>query len=314
MGTTLAVALSGGPDSVALVLLAEAVRPGKIIAATVDHGLRAASAAEAQFAAKICGDIGVHHTILNVTLNNGNVQAEARRARYAALGEWLDQSEAGALLTAHHANDQAETLLMRLNRGSGVGGLAGIRRIGVIPGHGGDLLRPLLAWKKVDLEKLAHRAGFTPVCDPSNTDDRYDRARMRKALAQSEWLDTAAIAQSAAHLDGADRALEWAAMREWDECVTVHAEGLSYRPSPDCPRELRFRVLMRGLIAVGERGDAPNRETAKPRGEAVSQLLGQLELGLSGNVAGVLAKPVKRSDKSEDGPAWALHPEPARTS
>ena len=99
-------------------------------AATVDHGLRPDAADEAAEVARVCAMLGVPHATLAVTVPEGNVQNEARTARYAALAEWMARQGLAALLTAHHADDQAETLLLRLNRASGVAGLAGVREGG----------------------------------------------------------------------------------------------------------------------------------------------------------------------------------------
>ncbi|MEO5597099.1 MAG: ATP-binding protein, partial [Novosphingobium sp.] len=88
-GTRLGLAVSGGPDSLALLLLAHAALPGRVEAVTVDHQLRAESADEAAMVAQVCGDLGVPHEVLTVTLAQGNVQAEARAARYAAMAQWL---------------------------------------------------------------------------------------------------------------------------------------------------------------------------------------------------------------------------------
>jgi tRNA(Ile)-lysidine synthase len=142
------VAVSGGPDSLALLLLAHAAMPGLVEAATVDHGLRSESADEAAFVAEICGKLGVPHATLKVTVGAGNLQAEARAARYAALAGWMAERGLAALATAHHADDQAETLILRLNRGSGVAGLAGVRARGLVPGTRLPLLRPLLGWRR----------------------------------------------------------------------------------------------------------------------------------------------------------------------
>src|SRR4051812_14140111 len=130
----LTVAVSGGPDSLALLLLT-AAGPMPVLAATVDHRLRAENAGEAAFVADTCRDLGVAHEILPVTVerDGDGLQAAARHARYAALAGWMDRHGATVLLTAHHADDQAETLLMRLQRGSGVRGLAGIRARGGLP-------------------------------------------------------------------------------------------------------------------------------------------------------------------------------------
>jgi tRNA(Ile)-lysidine synthase len=97
----------------------------------------------------------------------------------------MEREGLDALATAHHADDQAETLLARLNRGSGVAGLAGVRARGIVPGTRLPLIRPLLGWRRADLGEVVAAAGLTPVQDPSNSDDRFDRARIRKAL--SRW-------------------------------------------------------------------------------------------------------------------------------
>ena len=263
-------------------------------AATVDHGLRAESGDEAAFCAVLCAQLGVDHTILKVDVAAGNVQAEARAARYLTLGKWCEDAGLTALMTAHHADDQAETLIMRLNRGSGIGGLTGVRQSAQIPQHGGRLLRPLLGWRKAELEHIVAEAGIAPIRDPSNVDDRFDRARIRKALAEANWLDPVAMAQSAAHLADASEALEWAAVREWDECVTKQGGGLAYVPTEGIPRELQFRILARAITQLGK----------PPRGEAVSELLDKLQRGEGGNVAGVLVT-------AKNG-VWLLRREPSR--
>src|SRR5947209_3432189 len=131
----LGIAVSGGPDSLALLLLAAAALPGRIAAATVDHGLRPEAAGEAAYAGGICDALGVPHRTLRVRVARGaSVQARAREARYAALAAWAGQEGIEALLTGHHVEDQAETLMMRLVRGSGLAGLAGIRARSVIGG------------------------------------------------------------------------------------------------------------------------------------------------------------------------------------
>jgi tRNA(Ile)-lysidine synthase len=245
----LGLGVSGGPDSLALLLLGAAALPGRVEAASVDHGLRQESADEAALVAGVCEQLGVPHATLKVAVAAGNLQAEARAARYGALAGWMEQRGLAALATAHHADDQAETLLLRLNRGSGVAGLAGVRAKGLVPGTRLPLLRPLLGWRRAELGAVVTAAGLEAVQDPSNEAERFDRVRIRKALAGIDWLDIGMLAASAAHLGDADAALDWAAACEWRECVTPGPMGLTYRPQ--APRAVALRVLAR---IVGELG------------------------------------------------------------
>ena len=287
------IAVSGGADSLALLLLAHVARPGEIEAATVDHGLRTAARDEAEFVAKVCADLGVPHAILTVQVPSGNLQSEARQVRYAALAQWMEQRGLNLLASAHHADDQAETLLMRLMRGSGLAGLTGVRASGNVPGADLRLIRPLLGWRKQELEQLVEETGIEAVADPSNVDDRFDRARLRKQLAGADWIDPLAISQSASHLADAEEALQWAADAEWESYVRSGPEGtLHYRPH--APRAIQFAVLARAISELG----------GEPRGGAVSELLKALETGKGGNLAGVLARPVSGE--------WVLRREPPR--
>ena len=226
----LGLAVSGGPDSTALLLLAAAALPGRVEAVTVDHGLRPESAQEAADVAALCRRMDVPHAAIRVEVAPGNMQAEARAARYAAMAGWIEERTLAALATAHHADDQAETLLMRLNRASGVAGLAGARGRGQVPGTAIPLLRPVLGWRRSELAEIVAAAGLTPADDPSNASDKYDRVRIRKALAGTDWLDVAAIARSAEHIAEADAALDWMAALEWRSCVKKEPMGLGYRP------------------------------------------------------------------------------------
>lgn len=278
-----------------MLLLAHAACKGAVFAATVDHGLRSESADEARFCAQICSDLDVPHRILAVDVNAGNVQANARHARYRALGEWLNEMGAHALLTAHHADDQAETMLMRLNRGSGLSGLSGIRRSTQIPGHDAPLLRPLLDWRKADLEQIVATAGITPVFDPSNQDDRFDRARIRKFLAEADWLDPQKIAQSAAHLQEAEEAIARIAETVWRTHVEVDGASVIIRPDLEWPKLVEMRILSRAIAQLG------GKEAAAAM---VATLLDDLKGGRGGNIAGVLAK--------SKGGNWLLEREPER--
>lgn len=291
-GGRLGLAVSGGPDSLALLLLAHSAIPGRFAAATVNHGLRHEATAECAMVEQVCGDRGIPCAVLDVVVATGNVQSEARSARYAALAGWAEREGLTALATGHHADDQAETLIMRLNRASGLAGLAGVRPRGAVPGTGLALLRPLLHWRRAELAQIVSRAGLEPARDPSNADEAYDRVRIRKALADAGWLDTDAVAASAGHLADADEALAWMVEREMAENLAVTDGGIRYESS--VPRAVALRVVARIIEGFG----------GSVRGGAVARLVDELAGGAGGNVAGVAAI-------VEDG-GWVFRPEPSR--
>lgn len=265
-GARLGLAVSGGPDSLAMLLMAHAAFPLNIAAATVDHGLRPEAADEAEFVARICADLGIMHSILKpLTPISGNIQSAARDARYALLDDWAGAEGCGWIATAHHGDDQLETMLMRLARGSGVSGLAAIRA------RNGKIIRPLLDFGKAELEAICVRAGVSPVRDPSNDNADFDRVAMRRWLAASDHdFDLERANRSAAALADAAEALDWMAARlatqhigSEREIVTVTYSGL--------PRELQRRLLLLALHRV----DAD----ANPRADAIDRALDQLPKG-----------------------------------
>ncbi len=171
------VATSGGPDSVALLdVLARLakVMHFEVAAHGVDHGLRSNAGAELDLAEAHCSSLGVAFTRSHVGLRPGsNVQARAREARYAALEVARKRVKATFIATAHHADDRAETVLMRILRGAGLGGLA------VLPPRDGRLIRPLIRARRRDVELHLERHRIPFATDPSNKDPRYLRTRVR---------------------------------------------------------------------------------------------------------------------------------------
>lgn len=292
----LGTAVSGGADSLALMLLAAAAFPGEVEAATVDHGLRRESSGEAAFVAGLCAERGIPHRILPVVVAAGGdgVQANARAARYAALARWAAERDLTVLLTAHHADDQAETLLMRLNRGAGVGGLAGVRARRTLPG-GVLLCRPLLGWRREELAAVVGAAGLEPVDDPSNRDEAYDRARLRARLGESDWLEVGALARSAAALAEAEAALEAIVERLAEERIEAIGDAVFLR-AEGVPAELLRRLLLACVrrVATG----------AAPRGEQLTALAEGLRQGRTLTLAGVKCE--------GGGDAWKFQPAPAR--
>lgn len=179
------LAVSGGPDSMALLHLARRAAPdASLLALTVDHGLRPESANEADFVAAACRRIGVPHRTLRWRGGRpaGGVQAAAREARYRLLSEAAQDAGLTAILTAHHRDDQAETVWMRLQRTSEPRSLAGIAPHRRVPGTAIDVRRPLLDVPRAALAAWLRAAGIAALEDPSNADRRYERARVRSTM------------------------------------------------------------------------------------------------------------------------------------
>lgn len=305
----LGLAVSGGPDSLALLLLAHEALPCAIAVCSIDHGLRPEAAGEVALVERIAGERGIPFTQLAVTLAPGNLQAQARAVRYAALAKWAEAKGLGAVATAHHADDQAETLLMRLNRGSGLAGLAGVRGRSTIADSEITLLRPLLSWRKAELGAVVAAAGITPAADPSNTNPAFDRARLRAQLAEADWLDPVALATSAAHLAEGWQALEWYAELDWHEMVMrddTAPDGLGYTYCANVPRVIAIETILRIIRALG--GHASRSEAARA--------WDRLWAGENASLGGVLAVPgVERVEKvGVPMRVWRFRPEPARGS
>ena len=169
---------------------------------------------------------------------------------------------------------------MRLNRASGVAGLAGTRARARVPGSERLLLRPVLGWRRAELAQVVGDAGIAAALDPSNHDDRFDRVRLRKALAGVDWLDIDALAQSAGHLAEADAALDWMAALEWRSCVKPEPMGLKYRPQ--APRVVVLRVIARIVTELD--GNAP-------RGSVVARLVETLGQGKPASIGELVVRP-----------------------
>ncbi|MEO6581901.1 MAG: tRNA lysidine(34) synthetase TilS [Sphingomicrobium sp.] len=295
LGAKIGVAVSGGPDSLALLLLAAAGRPNQVEAATVDHGLRPESGAEAEMVAGLCKRLGVTHATLKIdwpATPMSNLQARSREARYALLGDWALERGLTAVATAHHLDDQAETLLMRLARGAGIGGLGATRlRRPLIASV--TLVRPLLSWRKAELAALVASAGAEAVDDPSNRDPRHDRVRMREWLKRADWADPERLAASATWLNEADEALDWALAPL--AAARIRRDGATLVVDPSAmPRELQRRLLLTAFAELG---------ATRPRGPDLARALETLRKGGKTTLAGL---------KLEGGPTWRLRAAPPR--
>jgi tRNA(Ile)-lysidine synthase len=261
----LVLAISGGPDSTALLFLAARWRKArnrgpKLIAVTVDHGLRKEAAAEAREVARLAKKLGVPHRTLRwsgVKPKSG-LQEKARATRYRLLAEAAAKAGASHVLTAHTIDDQAETVLMRLLRGSGPAGLAGMARAT----RRGELTltRPFLDIPKARLIATLRRAKITFADDPSNLDPRFTRVRLRgllPALAE-EGFGAKRLALLARRLRRAEAALETAVDRAAELARGGWAAGakieMERRHFAALPAEVALRLLGRAVTIAGDEG------------------------------------------------------------
>lgn len=257
------LAVSGGADSLALLLLAQrwaAAQPTtpRLHVYSVDHGLRADAAAEVAMVMAVAKSLGVAGTALQWTGTKPatGLQEAARLARYGLIGAAMRQDGVRVLLTAHHRNDQAETVLMRLAHGSGIEGLRGMTPMADIAGV--RIHRPLLDVDPAALRAVVESAGLSPAEDPSNSDEHYERVRWRNAMPQlaALGLDAATIAIFAARMGEADAAIAQMAEGCFAEMVQLDGFGAArielagfVRLSP----AISTRVLGRVLNIVGGR-------------------------------------------------------------
>lgn len=271
----LLLAVSGGADSMALLELAAAWRHRigpvdlKLFVATVDHGLRPESKKEAEFVARRCAALDLDHTILTWSgaKPSSGLASAARDARYALLASHaLERARSGdaAIVTAHSEDDQAETFLMRLARGSGVDGLAAMADFRPIDGSGRvTLARPLLGTSKARLVATLAAAGLSWREDPSNQDEVYERVRVRAAMNNlaAAGIAAPALATSArrirdarAALVYADRAFQSALGVDYhDEILASFDRGVF----SDAPPLLQARLLARLIDRFGGATPAP---------------------------------------------------------
>ena len=293
-GGKLGLAVSGGPDSIAMLLLAHEAIPGRFEVATVDHGLRPEAKDECALVVAACEVRGVRCEVLTVEVSEGNLQATARWERYEALVAWAGKREIAILATAHHADDQAETLLMRLNRGSGVRGLAGVRADGRTPDGTMRVIRPLLEFRRSELRGVVDAGQAAFATDPSNDDEGFDRVRIRKALAEADWLNVEAIAASAANLAEADEALmDYEQVLGTQHCYEDRDVSGIRRPI-ELSHEMQMRLVHWSLQDSG----------VTARGSDIARLIERLSAGKGGNLGGVHAT-VENGD-------WVFRPEPPR--
>jgi tRNA(Ile)-lysidine synthase len=257
--SALALAVSGGGDSIALAVLCARVllpRGVRLKAYTVDHGLRSGARAEAVAAGKTLAALGIAHEILvwEDKKPQTHVQERARAARYALISDACRRDGFDTLLTAHQAEDQMETFWMRLAHGSGLDGLAAIapqRRL-----HGGlRLVRPLLGFGRAALRDTCRAVNVDWAEDPTNENEKYLRPRLRgfEEILIAEGLTPDRLAQVTQKLADARTALEYIAAEKTAACAQVYPEGyvrLDAAALSALPDDITRRVLSRLLLLV----------------------------------------------------------------
>ncbi|MEY3833631.1 MAG: hypothetical protein RLZZ130_1109, partial [Pseudomonadota bacterium] len=244
----------------------------------------------AQYVQCMCKDMHVPHVILSPAEKiSGNIQSSARHARYALLAQAAEQHDCAYIATAHHADDQLETVLMRLARGSGVDGLSAIRSAN------GKILRPLLGFTKDELIFICAAAGLDPVQDPSNANTDFERVAMRNWLANTQHPFRAdRAARTASAMADASEALNW--MTETLAQEKVQREtGAVMCDARDVPREIQRRLLIHCLQLL--------EPELAPRGDAIDRLLSELSDGRTATMGAV---------KCEGGDNWRFTMAPPR--
>lgn len=279
---TLAIAVSGGADSMGLLLLAHAwekQNKGRVVALTVDHGLRKESAAEAKQVGRWCKTRGIDHRILKPKRKIAPTQASAREARYDLLTGWCKANHVLHLLTAHHAGDQAETLMFRLGRGSHIEGLASIPAVSTRSGV--RLLRPLLAFPKTALEDFLKKQNQPWIEDPTNRTDKYTRNVIRAQLSPKLGEKAATLA---CRIGVVRNRMEHRLAETMARTISLFPEGYAVMSMPEfvqLPPEYGVRALAALIQTVGG-GEMP------PRTEKLRRLYADLQNGKTRTLGGCL--------------------------
>lgn len=265
-----AVAVSGGADSMALLLLCrdwlnqfdDTGSGDGLLALTVDHGLRPEAATEARQVADWCRTLGIAHQTLRWTEDKpvGCIQAAARQKRYALLEAACIDAGIGDLLLAHHREDQAETLLLNLMRGSGVHGLSAMQPVSVQGRL--RLIRPLLEFPKSALQATLHTAGQDWIEDPSNHDSHYARVRMRTLYRHlvDEGMPPERLSATTLHMQRARAAIDHYTDELLSQAAIISGAGIAWLdPSvlSAVPEEVGLRALARLVTAIGAQRYTP---------------------------------------------------------
>jgi tRNA(Ile)-lysidine synthase len=287
------LAVSGGSDSMAMLhlfaRLAEA-QGFELSAATVDHGLRDEAVEEAQLVAKTCEGLGISHQILKWKDwdGTGNLQANARDARYRLLADWALTLGLEVVLIGHTQNDQAETFLARLARGSGLDGLAGM--VPKFMRNDVDFARPCLSLERDTLRQYLTRHGHEWCDDPSNEDERFQRVVTRKILSALEPLgiDATSIARTTSELSMAKSGLQHIVQKCAEDIIRFDVGDIviSWDKFSQTHSEVQRRLLVEALKWIGQTDYAP-------RSDAVQDLLRGMVLNKTRTLNGCIVTVTK---------------------
>lgn len=264
----LALAVSGGSDSMAMALLVAqyAKEYGvEVIAITVDHKLRAESASEAKLVGEWLKKRDIEHHILcwQADKKSSNIQAQARKARYKMMADFCVHKDIKLLIVAHTSEDQAETVLMRMMRGSGVDGLAGMADTSEV--FGIKVIRPLLKFNRDELQKYLQDSKQEWIDDPSNENSKFKRVEIRKFIKSSDEpvLLVQRLVQTANHMARAKDYIETVMRERLAGVVTFHEAGfytIDVVQFKKLHQEERLRSLASALQHVGGQDYRPRFE------------------------------------------------------
>nr|WP_281352622.1 tRNA lysidine(34) synthetase TilS [Marivivens donghaensis] len=278
-----AIAVSGGGDSMALLDMAIRLAPDRVKAVTVDHGLRAEAAGEAEAVAAFCAEHGVPHTVLHWkgAAAEGNLMEAARHARYQLIADWAKGQGIDTVLLGHTKDDQSETFLMQLTRGAGVDGLSAMSDAFDV--GGAKFIRPLLSVTRQELRHYLTDRNIAWADDPTNDNPKYARVRFRQAMPTLADLGLThdALAKTVAAMQSGKDALDHYAAIEAARLVTI-VDGDVVIPQhiqPAIPADIERRIWLAILMWIGG-------GTHTPRQSALDELAAAIADGRGHTVNG----------------------------
>ena len=281
VGSDFAVAVSGGPDSLALMYLANSFAKKnkiKLTVLSIDHGIRNESSKEIKWLKKIAkkNKINFYSTKLRIKINSSNTLSKARTLRYDALSKYCVQKKIQFLLTAHHLDDEIENFLMRLIRGSGVKGLSSLKVKSKYKNTKLILLRPLLEYSKKSL--IVYLAGKKQkyLYDATNSNEKYDRSRIRKLSEQliHEGLNKVRFKNVLSNLKNADTAINVAVNNYLEKYVHLSQKkviNFQLKKFTNLPEEIQHRVIVKLCRFMGKNNKIPRSKSVQ---EVINSIIG----------------------------------------